>query len=299
MTISGDVPQHLVVGARTGFLASVSQPVAPYDPIATVINMDAKSLDLVDIGAAPMPVESNGQTKDQGYVEKMLNIKPKNWEIKVSISHNAMKDDQTGALERKVRAAGENFRNHIANRAFKALNDGDTTNFGKCYDGLYMYSNSHVDKGAAYSTVQDNLYGLALSLDNFETVKVAAMNFKDDQGEPINFEYDLLTVAPALERTAAQICTNREAADTANREINPYAGVTRYIVTPQFDSTAWILTASKQTQKPIIIGIREYPNLQSAWFDPNGPDGGLYNFKFYARYVHVYGDWRLAIMGNS
>lgn len=300
MPISGDVPQHLVVAARTGFLTAVTQSAPSYTSIATVINMDAKSMDLVDLGAAPMPVEAIGKTQVQDFVEKTMTVKPKNWEITVKLSYNAIKDDQTGSLETKVRAAGSNFSLAIANRAFKALNDGDaTTNFGACYDGKAFYANDHVDKGASYQTAQDNLNGLALSLDNFETVRVAALNFKQDQGEFASLNYDQLVVSPALERIAGNICNNPFAMDTANRENNPYAGIVKPLVSQQFDSTAWILTASSAPIKPIIITMREMPNLQSVWFDPNGPDGGMYYFKFYSRYNHYYGDWRTAIMGNS
>jgi hypothetical protein len=48
-----------------------------------------------------------------------------------------------------------------------------------------------------------------------------------------------------------------------------------------------------------LVVIREAPNLQSAWFDPEAADGGRYYFKFYARYNHYYGDWRTAMMGNT
>ena len=298
--ISGNIPQHLLVAARTGFLTTASPAVPSYSPIASVIDMNARSIDLVDLGAAPMPVESKGRTQKQDFIEKAMTITPKDWEITVRISHNAVKDDQTGTLERKCRAAGENFQLHISNLAFQALNDGDaTTNFGACYDGLAFYSNSHVDKGAAYSTVQDNLNGLALSLDNFETARVSAAQFRQDQGEFVGYNHDLLVVSPALERVAANICNNPFAYDTANRENNPYAGVTRYMVHPKLDSTAAILVASGASVKPILVAMREQPNLQSAWFDPETVDGGMYNFKFFARYNHFYGDWRTAIMINS
>lgn len=298
--ISGNVPQHLIVAARTGFLATASNPDPAFAPIAEVINMTAKSIDLVDLGSAPMPVRNRGRAQMRDFIERKLTVTPLDWDITVGISYNAVKDDQTGALERKVRAAGANFQRHIAMQAFKALNDGDaTTNFGACYDGLSFFNNAHVDKGAEYTTAQDNLYGLPLSLDNFETVRVAAMTLRDDQGEFINYNYNLLIVPPALERTAANIVRNPQAYDTANREINPYSGQTNLIVHPNLDSTSWILVASGQPTKPIIIAIREAPNLQTQWFDPEAGDGGMYYFKFYARYNHFYGDWRTAIMGNS
>lgn len=298
--ISGNIPQHLLVAAKTGFLTTAAPAVPTYAPIAQTVMMDAKSIDLVDLGASPMPLESKGRTAKQDFIEKTLQVKPKDWEITVRISHNAVKDDQTGSLEQKCRMAGDNFALHISNLAFQALNDGDaTTNFGAGYDGLAMFSNSHVDKGAQYTTLQDNLNGLALSLDNFETVRVAANNFRQDQGEFTHYGYDLLVVPPALERIAAQITNNPFAYDTANRENNPYAGQVKFLVHPKLDSTAAILVASSAAIKPILVVMREAPNLQSAWFDPEAGDGGMYNFKFYARYNHYYGDWRLAAMINT
>ena len=299
MTISGNVPEHLVVGARTNFLAAMPKIQLPWQKITSTINLDAKSIELVDIGAAPMPVESKGKTEVQDFIEKALAINSKPWEITIGLSYNALKDDLTGNLDRKARSAAENFQRHINNLAFKTLNGGDGSTYGLCYDGLNFFSNSHVDKGADYQTVQDNLYGLALTLDNFETVKVAADNFLDDRGEAMGLDYSLLVVSPTLRRTAAQICGNANAYDTANHEINPYAGITDYIVSAKLDTTGWVLVAASENVKPLILAMREQPSLQSAWFDPKGADGGMHYFKYYARYNIFYGDWRTAIMGNS
>jgi len=60
-----------------------------------------------------------------------------------------------------------------------------------------------------------------------------------------------------------------------------------------------VLAATGETAKPILVSMREQPNLQSAWFDPMGGDGGMYYFKFYGRYNVHYGDWRLAALGNT
>lgn len=301
MTISGEVPYHLLVGARTGFLATAQPNVPITTPIASEIQMGAKSIDLVDIGGAPMPSRNKGRTTVKQFIEKKLTVTPLDWDITVGMSYNAVNDDQTGgSLQSKARAAGSNFRLDMAQKAFQALNDGDaTTNFGACYDGGAFYANSHIDAGAAYQTGQDNLDSLALSLTNFETVRVKAMTARDDQGNFVDYGHDLLVVSPADERAAAQICNNREDSTTANRAINPYAGKVNYVVSNQFDSGAWVLVASSAPVKPILIVVREQPNLQAAWFDPNGPDGGMYYFKFYARYNHFYSDWRLAFMGKS
>ncbi len=297
--ISGNVPQHLVVGARTGFLTAIKAPEMPWTRVANTLNMDAKSIDLVDLGGAPMPTESRGGGQVQDFIEKTLNVKPRDWELIVWISYNATQDDQTNTLNARVRTAGRNFQKHLNNRVFTVLNAGDASTYGTCYDGQVFFYASHVDKGAAYTTVQSNVNALALSQDNFTTVNVYAQKYRDDQGEFVNYQGDLIVCAPELEYTAAQICQNPQSYDTANREINPYSGKKSYITSPQFDATAWCLIDSQEEIKPLIVAMREQPNLQDAWFDPLAAQGGRYYFKFYARYEVYYGDWRLCTMGNT
>ncbi len=302
--ISGNVPTHLVVAARTGFLTALAVPDMPWTRIANTLNMDAKSIDLVDLGAAPMPTQSKGGLQVQDFIERNIQVKPVDWEIVVFISYNAVKDDQTGNLENRVKAAGENFQIHLNNRVFAALDAGDGTTYGVCYDGLSFFNDAHVDKGAHYTTGQDNKFALALSaagstLANFDVVNIASQKYRDDQGEFVNFVGNLLAAPPDLEFYAAQVCNNPTSADTANRVANPFSGRKQYITSPQLASTAWFLIDESRTTKPFIVAMREQPSLQDAWFDPLAADGGRYYFKFYARYEVYYGDWRLATMGNT
>jgi Mu-like prophage major head subunit gpT len=298
--ISGNVPTHLVVAARTGFLTTATPQIPPYAQIASTFEMDSKTGNIVDLGAAPMPQRSVGGPRFGDFIEKALkNVEALDWEIPVGISYNAVKDDRTGQLDAKARQAGENFQLHLAQLCFKALNDGEaTTNFGAGYDGLSFFNDAHVDKGANYTSNQDNKLATSLSLANFTAARGAAMKFRTDQGTFCDYNYNLLVVPPELETTAWQITTVRGGSDDSTKG-NPFAGNTRYIVSTQFDATAWTLIAGDLSIKPIIVVLREAPGLQSAWFDPNSPDGGMYWFKFYARYNHVYGDWRTAIMGNT
>jgi phage major head subunit gpT-like protein len=300
MIISGNVPSHLVATAKTGFLSAIKKPDQAWSPIASMIDLTQKNQTLVDLGNAPMPVENLGKFNVQQFIEKTLTVTPKDYDIVVGVSDNAVKDDQTGQLLTKFQNAGSNFDRHISQQAYKALNDGDaTTNFGAGSDGLAMFSNSHVDKGAAYQTVQDNLDSLTLSPDNFETVWIKAMGARDDQGTFTNFNYDLLVVDPSNYREAVQITQNQEDSGTANRAKNPWAGKVSPVVSPMLDSGAWFLVASSESSKPILIVMREQPHLAYAWTDPEAADGGMHYFKFSGRYNFYYGDWRLAWMGHS
>src|SRR3989304_2424806 len=99
--IAGNVPNHLVVGARTGFLGAVNDNtrLAEYSRITREMQLDAASGTLVDIGSPPMPQEETG-VPARDFIEKAITITPQNWTQLVWVSHNASKDDQTRMLEK-------------------------------------------------------------------------------------------------------------------------------------------------------------------------------------------------------
>lgn len=298
--IANDFPQHLIVGAQSGFTAGTKPITLAWQRIGMQMPLNAASVTMVDLGAAPMPTENKGKPNIQEMIEKSMVVKPKTWDLTLRVSYNLTKDDQTNTIYSKALAAGQNFQRHINNQVFKVLNAGDSQTYGPCYDDQDFFDSDHVDKGAHYQTAQDNEYNLALSPDNFNTVRVAASKIKDDQGENCGYNYNLLVVPPDLEVEAAQICRNPNKAATANNDINPFNGRIDYVVSPELDTTAWHLLAADEAVKPIIVGLREAPFMQAAWFEPlEGSEGGYYYIKFMGRYIVVYGDWRLAVQGNS
>lgn len=243
-----DIAMHLERQVRVGFVAGASQYTSLRGAFAREVPSSAAFESYADMGAPPWPVNNAGkqgpggsdertdaaivgQMNSGGAVtvfganEKSLIVYNVDWDITAAIDHNAIDDDQTGDLEAWARSASVNFERHKDYQCFNALNAGEAnTTYGNGYDKLPLFSNSHLDPGAEYQTAQDNLNSLVLSLDNFETIKVAASKFKDGRGQPVGYNHNLLIVPPDLERIAAQITTNRDAYDTANREINPYSG---------------------------------------------------------------------------
>lgn len=296
MALSGNLPNHLVVAARTGVLSSQAKDDMPYRRVATEVDLTQKTTTFVDLGGLPVPT-NNPALKDTR-IEKSKSVVPEDWYLTLSISQNALDDDQTGSLEANFKNIMPAFQRHINSRVFTVLNAGDATTYGTSVDSLAMFSNSHLWTGASNTTAQDNLVGSNLTLDTFNTAWVAARQFKDDQGNYFNFNYNLLIVNPTNNVTAANITGNREAMDTGNREMNPYAG-TQYITVPELDTNAWILVAANETTKPMFVAIRKRPVLHRMWWDTEQPDGGIHYFQYHARYTVQYADWPTAIMGQT
>lgn len=316
----GDILAHLERAVRVGFLAGVKEYTPRRSAFTAETTSDGAFEIYANLGSAPWPIQIGGQTSSGtdgrtggpskggptaggpitvlGTEERSNVVWNDDWSVSVAVTHNAINDDRIGELATWAQNSGSRFQQHMDYLCFSALNSGEGTTYGKCYDGLSFFNDSHIDPGAEYQTAQDNKYASALSLDNFETVRIAAAKFKDSRGQPYGgLGHTLLIHAVDLERTAAQITDNVEDYGTGNRARNPYAGqITRLGVPGSwFDSTAWVLVDPQV--KPIILQVRQMPMLET--WDDFSQGSGIRYFKWFARYTVSYGDWRGCIMGNT
>jgi len=202
-------------------------------------------------------------------------------------------------LQRQFQNLNPAFQRHLDTTTFTVLNAGDGQTYGACYDGQDFFDSDHADKGASYTTAQDNEGAVALSPTAFDSAIAVAQTFRDDQGNYTNYNYGLLVAHTTLRKTAHNISQNPDYSGTANRDSNPWNGVINYFCRPELDSTAWYIIAANEMTKPILVAVRKRPTLLNMWFDSQAGDGGMHYFQYHGRYVHVYGDWRLAYQGNS
>lgn len=297
MAIGGNLPKHLEVLARTAVLGAKARDNMPYRLVADEVDLTAKETTFVDLGGMPVPSE-NPKIVDT-MIEKGKTVTPVDFYLTVSLSQNAIDDDQTASIERQFDGILPAFQTHINDMVFTRLNAGDATTYGTSLTGLSLFNDSQIYVGAKNQTAQDNKLALALSLTNFTTAWVAYRQFKDDQGNYLNLNPKLLVINPTLIGEAANITANQSAYDTANRENNPFAdkGLS-YLDVPQFDTTAWVLI-SDAPMKPMFVAIRKRPTLNDKWFDAKAGDGGKWYWQYHGRYVVDYGDPLLAIMGNT
>ena len=319
-----DIAIHLEKSIRTGFLVGKNDYAPLRSPFTREVPSDGAFETYGDMGSTPWPYQNAGkpgaagtdprlgaprvndmtsghQIQIIGGAEKGMIVYNVDWEIALGITHNAIDDDRAGDLEAWAKSAGSNFEKHKDFLAFDALNSGGAiTNYGAAYDGLSFFNDAHVDAGEPYQTVQDNSFALALSLDNYDTVAVAASKFMNGQGKPVGLNHNLLIVPRDLNRIATQITDNPEDYTTADRERNPFAGQVTKLVAPGgwIDSTAWFVIDTSLPQKPINIQMRKQPELV-IWDDEFAGDGGVRYFKWHSRLAVFYGDWRTAVQGNT
>jgi phage major head subunit gpT-like protein len=322
MITRADILAHLEAGIRVGFLKGQRTYQPLRSPFVRETKSDGAFEQYGDMGALPWPAEVSGQSgyggEDErtggqvvggiheggaitvlGGNERAMVVYNRGFDIPIGIYHDAINDNRVGSLDNWARSAGARFEQHMDYLCFDALNQGAAATYGKCYDGQSLFSASHADPGAEYSTAQSNLNTSALSLDNFDTVYIAACKYMDDRGKPSGFAPDLLIHAVDLKRTAAQITDNPEDYATGNRARNPYEGDVKRLSAPGgwLDTTAWFLVVTSLPQKPINLQIRQRPQLY--YWDDHTQGGGIRYYKWYSRYEVFPGDWRLVTQGNS
>lgn len=317
-----DIAAQLEQKVKVNFLSGKKT----YTPLRSAFVMEPPSdgafETYADMGSAPWPVPSDGQPGSGGVDtrtgaqtvggigegapitimggnEKSLIVYNQGFNSVVGITHDAINDNRVGSLDTWAREAGLRFEQHQDFLAFDALNQGAGTTYGNGYDKLPFFSASHIDPNSEYQTAQSNVFTNALTLDTFETAKVAAAKFFDDRGKPMGLSHTLLVVPPDLERRAFQIVGNRDNYSTADLEKNPYAGAVKMLVAPGgwIDSTAWYLLCVNEIRKPINIQKRQAATL--VIWDDHTQGNGIRYFKWIARYAPFYGDWRLVIQGNT
>ena len=320
-----DIRAHLDYGVKTGFVLGTKS----YTPLRTPFCGSEPSTGAfelyADMGPVGWPRQNAGTigsggtdsrtgapqagdlqsgesvTVTGGYENSMM-VFNVDWEIVKAVTQNSIDDDRTGNLETWARSAGMRYEKHKDYLAFNALNNGEsiTAAIGPCYDGLSLFNDSHVDKGAIYTTVQDNKLATILTLANFNSAYIAGSKFRDGDGQPVGLSHDLLIYPTDLRDIAKQIVDNPEKAGVGNRDINPNFGEVVGLKAPGgwLDTTAWFIVDASMPEKPIFLQIRKEPLLEIL-VDPLAGDGGVRYYKFHARYQIACGDWRLIVEGNS
>lgn len=320
-----DILAHLESSAKVGFLQAGDQYQPMRSKFCGEVDSDGAYEIYADMQAPPMPYLHSGKQGAGGVdgrtgaykqgdfggpntiqildgAERALIVDNLDWRIPIGITFNAINDARVGSLTRWAENARVNFEKHMDKIAFQALNEGAVTTgiLGPIYDGKALFADDHADPGALYSTGQDNKYTSALSITNYDTIRIAGRGFRDSQGEPAGRNHSLLVFASELYATAKQIAANEllphvSGTGTAD-QVNPWFGMTDLTWAPggYLDSTAWFVV-DNQGGYPLYLQMRERPNLVT-WADENAE---IQFFKWRARYNIFAGDWRRVIQGNS
>lgn len=200
-----------------------------------------------------------------GYV-----LRNKDWEDSVEVPANAIKDDQYGVYNNIVQGLGMQAAKLYDYLIADAMRAG-TSAIG--FDGQAFFSASHPDyNGSTYSNYDTST---ALTAANYQAARAKMMNYKAEDGKPLNVMPNLLVVPPQLEATGRQLLNADFIAPaaafgqnvTSVMQSNVLRGSAELLVLPELsaDAGTWYLLDTSKPIKPFILQEREAPYV-------DGPD---------------------------
>lgn len=181
----------------------------------------------LNTGALPRVPRFEGtvqyQRFDGGYRTDITNIELAQG---IEVSRAMMDDELYGIVAEEARALGDAFAltreidaADIFNNAFTSTTYrlGDST-LGA--DGVVLASASHPLSPIRSGSVQSNAGTSPLSIDSWDTTRLAGRALTDDRGEKTGVNYNVLLIPPGLERTARQIFDPRAQWEPGSGEFN-------------------------------------------------------------------------------
>jgi phage major head subunit gpT-like protein len=275
--------------------------------IAMLMDSDQESETYKWLGMVPAMREWIGGRNAKGFRENGITITNKTWEATLEILVDWIRRDKTGQIAVRIAELAVRASEHDAKLLSTLITNGTGATSGYCYDGQVFFD---IDHSEGDSGTQLNLLAAAqvaalnvaapTAPTSAEAVKAILgviaymLNYKDDQGEPMNANARnfLVMTSPALWGYLAQgiiqpVVTSGETnaivalkADGFNVSIaaNPRLAYTKQFVTFRTDAPA----------KPLIIQEEEPMSVSAL------AEGSEEEFK---NNRHLYGIKRISNVG--
>lgn len=271
------------------------------DTLYTRTSSDSAWDEYFEVGALGDIPEFNGALTylsiNPGYYTK---IEPKEYAAGVQFERKFLKDKKYPLMENKVgqlTKSANRTMDKIAVRPF-AYAFSNAFDFMTSEEGVSLCSDSHTTKsGVSTSTGFDNAGTSALSKTSLAATRLLMRKFKDDIGNRIDINPDMLLVPDNLYDTAMEIVGSDKDPDSANNTKNMMQGrfkVVPYLRLDDYDTNNWYMIDSNLMKQFLIWVDRESP------FPTNTIDFETYIWKFaiYFRIACGHLNWRW-IYGNQ
>lgn len=297
-----DFPKHIVQAARTTF--NKEYQLAPIDDtwkslcteVVSTGNKETYSM----LSSTPMMRKWRDERMPQELKEFGFEILNDRYEASVSITEEAIEDDQTGQIMLAIREMANEARRYPGQLAIETLIAGTAA---KCYDGQYFFDTDHSEGS---SGTQSNDLTNELTSDTLGAVRTAMLRFKDDKGRPMKIKGDTLIVPPELEKTALELVGAPEIAryvasgTDGMPTINIHRGLYTVIADPGItDADSWYFACCNRPTKPLIYQTRRAPRFATIGGTSNVSDDwfmtGTIKMGVDSRFAIGYGNWRLCI----
>lgn len=304
MLINKENVTGLFIALKTTFNNAFAAAPADWEQIAMKVPSTSGQNDYAWLSTFPRMRQWIGEKTIKALSAFKYVIVNNDFEATVEVDRNDVEDDNLGIYGPQAQAAGESAKQLPNEIIADVVNASFTT---KCYDGQYFFDTDHPstdENGLPTSVSNKGTKKLSAASyqdlsDSIGTAETAMMEFKDDEGRPLNIKPNLLMVPPALKAVATLLVTADRLDDGRP---NPYKGAFTVRVDTRLKSkTAWFLLDTTKLVKPFIYQERKAPVFVQQT-DPMSDD--VFNrkkFKFgaEARAAGGYGFWQLAYASDG
>jgi phage major head subunit gpT-like protein len=235
---------------------------------------------------------------DEIYQQYDTTYTHKEWTKAFSIERKLYDDDLYSIINKKPRgmaiAARRTREKHGASLFNNAFTGSPAASGQTGMDGLSLCNAAHTSATPGVAT-QSNTGTTALSATAVEATRRLMTAYKDDQGELIAVNPDLLLVPRSLEETAWEIIASKGKPDTANNNANFHYGKYQLAVWDYLsDSNNWFFIDSLMASQ----FLNWFDRVALEFNKDKDFDTLKARFSAYMRYSFGHSDWRF-IYGHN
>lgn len=258
--------------------------------------------EFMDIGAYPDIPEFTGRLAYQavwpGFYKR---IEHKEFASGMQVERKLLDDKKYAVLDSKAEAmleAAMRTKEKYGARAFNYSFSSSQDFMVEHEEGTALCSNSHTTRTPDISTTTtptggfDNLGTAALSDTNLTAAYLAAINFRNDIGELIEFPDTWTVVCPQnLNQTAWEIIKTPRGYETPNMTENWHFGkygLESWMRLDAYDTNNWWLVNTTMMKRFLVWYDRIKPETASTV----DFDHMLYKYRIYMRFSYGWTDWR-------
>ena len=293
-------PISLEKGLRTEFMKAYTpgEIVSKFMQFATEIKSSAAEEKFGWLGNVPQMQEYKDEKAPKGLIDFDFSIKNVPYEATIKVDKFALRNDQYGAIQMRIRELAVRARTFPAKLLTNLIVAGTSQ---LAYDGLPFFSASHTE--GASGTQSNIVTGTGITLAqleaDFNSAVTMMAGFKDDLGEPFDEAgvRDLVIFCPvALEPLFVKLF----GAELIGQNTNTLKGAARVVSSSRLSGNDWYLFNVAGGIKPLIL--QENMPVEFGALEGESDEG--FKRRFYLYGVEWYGNvgyglWQKAIMINN
>jgi len=264
-----DLVKFLLTGMKTTFMKEFKTLPEIYKEVSTVTTSTKDKETYPWLGESPEVEEWVDERKERVVSEHYFEIINRSWANTIALDRDALDDEQYSQIPLRAKGLAKKFASFFNKAAFTLIAQGNLTTGtsglfnGKTisgFDAKAFFASDHPIEHTG--STQSNTGSTALSYASVVAARTAMMKMKDDYGEPMEVDPNLLVVPVDLYDAALKITGSSfdpsEGTATSFQAKNNLSGIKVIKSAYLTDTNNWFLfDTNNSISKPVIVQERK------------------------------------------